>query len=120
MFPFHTKISPSSIKLIACVISALEMAWHPYFNIFTAKTRMEYTEPLNRPLFLALFKQMQVRQIHCPENLEGSVFWLNAACNKDVQVCRHIGCIKLQVDIGCMQTSIQCADASKQHAVDLS
>lgn len=43
------------------VSAALERAWHPYFNIFTANTRMSYAEPLNRPLFLALFKQMQAR-----------------------------------------------------------
>ena len=86
LLPFHSISVQAPVKLTACVDAALEMAWHPYFNIFTAKTRMEFSEPLNRPLFLALFKQMQVRQIHCLENLEGSVLWLNAACNKGVQV----------------------------------
>ena len=35
------------------------MAWHPYFNPGTANTRMDYEHPLNRPLFIALFKQTQ-------------------------------------------------------------
>jgi len=41
------------------VSAALEMAWHPYFNPGTANTRMDYEHPLNRPLFIALFKQTQ-------------------------------------------------------------
>lgn len=41
------------------VAAALEMAWHPYFNPGTANTRMDYEHPLNRPLFIALFKQTQ-------------------------------------------------------------
>ena len=52
-------------KLIGCGHAALEMAWHPYFNIITGKTRMNYAEPLNRPLFVALFKQMQVCWVQC-------------------------------------------------------
>ena len=43
------------------MLAALEMAWHPYFNPGTANTRMDYEHPLNRPLFIALFKQTQVR-----------------------------------------------------------
>lgn len=39
------------------------MAWHPYFNPATANTRMDYDHPLNRPLFIALFKQAQVRAL---------------------------------------------------------
>lgn len=50
-----THVHPHKPSLAA----ALERAWHPYFNIFSANTRMSYAEPLNRPLFLALFKQMQ-------------------------------------------------------------
>ena len=41
--------------------AALEMAWHPYFTPATANTRMDYGLSLNRPLFIALFKQTQVR-----------------------------------------------------------
>lgn len=45
------------------MLAALEMAWHPYFNPATANTRMDYEYPLNRPLFIALFKQTQVRAL---------------------------------------------------------
>ena len=45
------------------MLAALEMAWHPYFNPATANTRMDYEHPLNRPLFIALFKQTQVRAL---------------------------------------------------------
>lgn len=49
----------ASDEMLERCIYALEMAWHPYFNPGTANTRMDYEHPLNRPLFIALFKQTQ-------------------------------------------------------------
>ncbi|KAL3147449.1 hypothetical protein ABBQ38_014508 [Trebouxia sp. C0009 RCD-2024] len=49
----------SSDEMLERCIYALEMAWHPYFNPAAANTRMDYGLPLNRPLFVALFKQTQ-------------------------------------------------------------
>ena len=41
-------------------VYALEMAWHPRANPVTADVTLSYDEPINRPLFKALFLHAQV------------------------------------------------------------
>lgn len=38
----------------------LEMAWHPFFSPASGSCRLEWGMPENRPLFVALFRHMQV------------------------------------------------------------
>jgi len=47
---------------------ALEMAWHPAFDIRTANCRMDFRLPENRALFITLFRHVQVcRHFDHPE-----------------------------------------------------
>ncbi len=47
-------------ELLQRCIYALEMALHPYFKWGEANCRIPFEEEHNRPLFIALFKHMQV------------------------------------------------------------
>ena len=83
--------------------AALEMAWHPYFNPATANTRMEF-EHLNKPLFIALFKQTQVsprgsehaQAISSEQAALGSVIYESCSCFTQCSIdslhCLHLCC----------------------------
>ena len=45
-------------------VYALEMAWHPRANPVTTDISISYDEPINRPLFRALFLHAQVRGLN--------------------------------------------------------
>jgi hypothetical protein len=47
-------------EVLQRALHALEMAWHPQFDVRTANCRLDFEVPQNRPLFLALFKHVQV------------------------------------------------------------
>ena len=75
------------------------MAWHPYFAPSAANTRMDYAHPLNRPLFVALFKQTQV----CPH----LAFWTRPqlCCSNCFAWCHgRVACI---VTSSCSSSKIQ-------------
>ena len=83
------------------VAAALEMAWHPYFNPGTANTRMDYEHPLNRPLFIALFKQTQASSnalSDCRRSVSATLLIAKRRC----PLCWSLGWVLLQMT-NCLQ-----------------
>ena len=52
-------------EMLARALYALEMAWHPQFDVRTANCRLEFQVEENQALFVALFRHVQVQCAFC-------------------------------------------------------
>lgn len=73
MFSYSHNYCTATEECLARALYCLEMAWHPSFDVASGSScRLDYQVEENRPLFVALFRHIQVGKV-CVDIRRGGI-----------------------------------------------